>query len=790
MNANISRVILGAIALASAFPCLLPAAPVRAPAPAKKISSAYVDPQACAGCHQDIARSFHQTGMGRSVYRPTVANVIEDYQARNTVYNKASGLYYTMLERDGKFYQRRYQIGFDGKETNVIEVQVDYVIGSGNHARTYLHRTADGKLIELPVSWYTEKSGYWAMSPGYDRPDQDDFRRAIPAECMFCHNAYPPPSEAPKLNNSEIPVFGEHLPQGIDCQRCHGPGSAHIAATSSSAPTLEKIRHAIVNPARLSRDRQLEVCMQCHLETSSRHVPNEIRRYDRDIDSYRPGEPLGDYKLYFDQAPGKNDDRFEIAHAAYRLRKSACFQSSQMTCTTCHDPHQEYRGATTMQHYIAVCQSCHQSVVHAAALPAGSNCVGCHMPKRRTDDAVHVVMTDHYIQRRPPTRDLLAPFAEQASEAKNPGGIALYYPPQISHAPENELDLAVAQVEDGTNLQAAITRLQDSIRKYAPAQAGFYLELARGYAKAGKNNEAIHWFEEALRRRPNDRAALEDLVVALFATGRIQRATEMLQQAVAIPPADEMLFVNLGNAYLRQRMLAQAQRALERALELNPNLSQAHNLLGLVAVQSRRPVEAEADFRDAIRSQPDLSEAHNNLANLLTGAGNYPEAKYHFEKALAISPGYADAHHSYGLLLAIMRQYDQAIAELEQAIRLAPKEAQTHDDLADILAARGELAPAANEYRQAIQFNPELPDAHYSLASILALQGKNEEAEREFRISLQLNANAPEAHLGLGQTLLREGKTAEARMQLEKAAESPDPAIRGAAQSVLGHLPR
>jgi hypothetical protein len=49
-----------------------------------------------------------------------------------------------MVERDGKFYQRRSEVGFDGQESNVVEEQIDYVIGSGNHARSYLHRGLDG----------------------------------------------------------------------------------------------------------------------------------------------------------------------------------------------------------------------------------------------------------------------------------------------------------------------------------------------------------------------------------------------------------------------------------------------------------------------------------------------------------------------------------------------------------------------------------------------------------------------------------------------------------------------
>ena len=49
----------------------------------------------------------------------------------------------------------------------------------------------DGRLVQLPVSWYAERGGYWAMSPGYDRPAHLDFRRVIDAGCMSCHNGYP-----------------------------------------------------------------------------------------------------------------------------------------------------------------------------------------------------------------------------------------------------------------------------------------------------------------------------------------------------------------------------------------------------------------------------------------------------------------------------------------------------------------------------------------------------------------------------------------------------------------------
>src|SRR4029434_714738 len=123
---------------------------------------------------------------------PASASVMPSgFAERHTSYHRASDRHYTLLERNGKFYQRRHQIGPCGREENVFEREIHYVVGSGNHAKTFLHRNADGRLMELPLAWYAEGGGTWALKPGYDHPSPPDFRRQIPLECMFWHNAYP-----------------------------------------------------------------------------------------------------------------------------------------------------------------------------------------------------------------------------------------------------------------------------------------------------------------------------------------------------------------------------------------------------------------------------------------------------------------------------------------------------------------------------------------------------------------------------------------------------------------------
>src|SRR6185437_3334969 len=75
----------------------------------------YVDSRICATCHADIARTYRQTGMGRSFHRPAAATTVEDYSKNNQFYHALSDTHYAMERHDGGFYQRRWQIGFGGK---------------------------------------------------------------------------------------------------------------------------------------------------------------------------------------------------------------------------------------------------------------------------------------------------------------------------------------------------------------------------------------------------------------------------------------------------------------------------------------------------------------------------------------------------------------------------------------------------------------------------------------------------------------------------------------------------
>src|SRR5215471_12229036 len=293
--------------------------------PAPPPESAYAAAESCNACHAEIAQRYEHVSMARSLYRPTGANIIEDYRRDNHFYHAASGSHFRMLERQGHFYQQRYQLDERGREINLLEVEITYIIGSGNHARSYLHLSSSGEATELPVTWYSQEKR-WGMSPGYDRPGHPGFGRQIDYACMFCHDAVPKLAAGADRYGS-APLFPEGLPEGIDCQRCHGPGARHIELASGGRAKAEEIRLAIVQPAKLKPKLQMDVCQQCHLETTSARLPQAIARFGRSAYSFRPGQRLSDSLVHFDHPPeAERGDKFEIVSAAYRLRKSMCYQ--------------------------------------------------------------------------------------------------------------------------------------------------------------------------------------------------------------------------------------------------------------------------------------------------------------------------------------------------------------------------------------------------------------------------------------------------------------------------------
>jgi predicted CXXCH cytochrome family protein len=759
-----SRVLAAALGIvaAAALVQLNPAQqrPDAQAAPAER-SNHYVDPELCGACHAGIAASFARTGMGRSFSKPEPKNAVENLG--KTFYHAASDTYLEMIDREGKYYQRRWQTGFDGREINIDEKQVDYVIGSGNHVRTYLHQTDRNTLQQLPLSWYSEKGGYWAMSPGYDRTDNSGSTRVVNYPCMFCHNAYP---QIPKgaEETGAVPAFLQPLPEGIDCQRCHGPGEKHIQAAIRADAKTDEIRAAIVNPARLGPERELEVCMQCHLQTTAFLLPHSLPRLGNGPFSYIPGQPMETFRMTFERAGGMGD-RFEIAHTAYRLRESQCFLQSggKLICTTCHDPHSIPRAGTAAAHYNAICSNCHTGErapkVALSSHGAGADCVSCHMPKRRTDDVVHVVMTDHLIQRRPPVGDLLADKAETHETAATAyhGEVVPYYPAKIGPNEEAaSLYSALAQIQDGSNPEAGLPRLASLIEKYRPPQPEFYTAMGEGLRSSGQIAKAVPYFEDAVRHAPGSAIVLRNLGSAQMELGLLAQAEATLRRAVAIAPGDAPAWGMLGQVLWTNGKNEEGKTALTKAIALDPEVPDLRSSLATFLLMEGDAAGAEKELREAMRIQPGNAAVQANLASLLASRGAIEEARYHFRQSVRLKPASADARLNYALLLTGLNETAEAETQVQAAIAADANVARAHELLGTLLGTKGDLDGAQRELQIALQLQPDFGRAQFDLGVVLGR--KRDRAGAIEHLKLAAASTDPEAKKSALELLQRLGQ--------------------------------
>jgi predicted CXXCH cytochrome family protein len=176
----------------------------------------------------------------------------------------------------------------------------------------------------------------------------------------------------------------------VGCERCHGPGSEHAAQ-----PT----RANIFNPARVDPVHGTDTCIQCHSQGQPLTNPIDGRYYDWPI-GFRVGLNLSEFWRLERSDLGKTDFLYFADGTAHKNRMQGNdFVASRMyqrgvTCFTCHDVHGTDNNADLRQPVNTLCLQCHgpksANGPHTATLEqhthhrngsAGSECVGCHMPK-------------------------------------------------------------------------------------------------------------------------------------------------------------------------------------------------------------------------------------------------------------------------------------------------------------------------------------------------------------------------------------------------------------------------
>ncbi|HXV76769.1 MAG TPA: hypothetical protein VD788_10665 [Candidatus Polarisedimenticolaceae bacterium] len=291
----------------------------------------YVGIEACSGCHLGVYTSYAGTGMARSVRMAEI----------------------------------------DPRPAGPARL----VVGSGNHARAIFHQDAGDAT--RPASCSLAPGHEWHECP--DDPRTPSHLAGAPLEhCLGCHAAVAREGVAA---------------DGVDCERCHGPGSIHVDRWRSATGSDGEADPTIVNPRRLPHAERMAVCLRCHFGAPP-GLPHEDRAAAAArVTEFRPGPFL---------------EGFATDAQGARLMSSRCYVESGggVDCLTCHDPHVTvYHDDRPPERFRRACLRCHaaddctlEPGTRAATRPP-DDCTACHMRRAEPEDQAGTHYTDHWIRR-------------------------------------------------------------------------------------------------------------------------------------------------------------------------------------------------------------------------------------------------------------------------------------------------------------------------------------------------------------------------------------------------------
>lgn len=539
----------------------------------------YVGSDKCAECHADKLETFQHTGMGLSFERATRKKSKADFSRGHIIKDSTTGLsYQPYWVGDSLFVHEFLLSGLD--TIHSLKVKVDYIVGSGQHTNSHI-ASKNGYLYQVPITFYVQ-DGKWDLAPGFENGNNARFNRILNNECISCHNSMPEMVDQSEFKFSSVG-------NGIDCERCHGPGEIHVKKIELGEDNTGKDDWSIVNPSKLSWELQVDLCQRCHLQGLNQLKPGKT------FLDFRPGMELSSvFDIYLPQYKG-NNEAFDMANHSARFQMSKCFvngnkKNLDFTCISCHNPHISVE-MTGKGVYNASCKQCHKKESDClenldSRLTIEDNCVQCHMPVSGSVDIAHVTVHDHYIRKplketdKNEIKELIGLYA-----VNNPSP-TLYeqtraYLEYWEKFDKNPLYLEKAYklLQKGTNnnlwlkyyyLNGDYDKACNLKLAESDLTAWELFILGECYAKIERPREALYYATNAFRIDATNPQIAEQVGRFYINAGKLMEAYEITTSVLSEFPNSGVVLNQKAKVLLLLKRNSEAKSLLERALSLEP----------------------------------------------------------------------------------------------------------------------------------------------------------------------------------------------------------------------------
>ena len=205
-----------------------------------------------------------------------------------------------------------------------------------------------------------------------------------------------------------------------------------------------------------------------------------------------------------------------------------------------------------------------------------------------------------------------------------------------------------------------------------PNNADVFLELGMAYTKKQMYAEAVEYYRECLKRKPDYNTAVINLLQSLVAMKEFDMAITEARGFLELFPEDYALLNELASAYYYKGEYPQALEYLKKSITIEPENSQAFLTMGEVYLKMKNVAEAESVINKALTIYPRLENGYYTLAQVMEAKRDLNGAVEYYKKELDNSPDNFFAAFGAGEALKNNGAYNQAIPFFKKAIDIQP----------------------------------------------------------------------------------------------------------------------
>ena len=147
--------------------------------------------------------------------------------------------------------------------------------------------------------------------------------------------------------------------------------------------------------------------------------------------------------------------------------------------------------------------------------------------------------------------------------------------------------------------------------------------------------------------------------------GKLDEAIAYYQEALRLNPNFGECYFNLGGALRDKGQYDEAIQCYQKAIQLNPNYAEAYDDLGLALHDKGQYDEAIQCYQKAIQLNPELDNVYYNLGNTLKENNRLREALNFYRRSIEINPEFPDAHWNSALTLLLSGNFKEGFEQYE-----------------------------------------------------------------------------------------------------------------------------